>query len=201
MATTKKTASQAEANRISQIGDFRARMGGPQELPSGLRVVVRNPGGLTAFIANGSIPNSLLTIVKGTLDSNLSKEEVIQNATALTKDLDSIGDMMELMNIVTQQVIKKPAVAHDPTEQDVERHNFLHPENPVTDPDELRDEENFLYTDEIEEEDKMFLFQWVTGGTRDLERFRQEHERNVALVSAEQGSANSPVADAGADKR
>ena len=193
MANARKTASQAEKNRISQIGDFRARLGGPQELPSGLTVVVKNPGGLTAFIANGSIPNSLLTIVKSTLDKNLSKEEVIKNATDMSKDLDSIGDMMQLMNIVVQKVITKPAVAHVPTEEDLERHNILNPDNQLTNPEELRKPDEFLYTDEIEEADKMFLFQWVTGGTRDLETFRKEHERNVALVSAEQGSEEPAV--------
>lgn len=192
MANPRKAATQAEKNRISQIGDFRARLGGPQELPSGLTVVVKNPGGLTAFIANGSIPNSLLTIVKSTLDKNLSKEEVIKNATDMTKDLDSIGDMMQLMNIVVQKVITKPKVAHVPTEEDLERHNILNPENQLSDPEELRSED-FLYTDEIEEADKMFLFQWVTGGTRDLETFRKEHERNVALVSASQGSEEPAV--------
>jgi hypothetical protein len=36
-----------------------------------------------------------------------------------------------------------------------------------------RDDE-LVYVDEVAEEDKMFLFQVVTGGTTDVESFREE---------------------------
>lgn len=200
MATPRKTASKAEAFKVSQIGDFKARMGGPQTLPSGLNVIVKNPGGLQAFIANGTIPNSLLTIVKDALDTKSSKEEMVAKAQNLSKDVESIGEMMQLMDIIASQVIVKPRVYKVPTQEDVDRHNILNPGDQVTDPFELRDEER-LYTDDIEEQDKMFLFQWITGGTRDLETFRKEYERNVGLVSAGEGSKDAAVADDGADAR
>lgn len=200
MATPRKNASKAEQLRVSQIGDFKARIGGIQQLPSGLVVKVRNPGGLTAFIANGTIPNSLLTIVKDTLDQSLSKEEMVKKANALAEDLDSMGDVMKLMDIITYQVITEPKVRPIPTEDDVTRHNILNPEDQVSTPDDLRSDD-VLYVDEIDQEDKQFLFQWITGGTRDLESFREQHERNVALVSAGQGSEDAAVSDDGADTR
>lgn len=188
MATARKTASKAEQLRVSQIGDFKARMGGIQELPSGLVVKVRNPGGLTAFIANGSIPNSLLGIVKTTLDKNLSKEEMVKNASAIADDMESVGDVMNLMNIITAQVVIEPPCRMAPTEDDVERYNIMNPDNQVSTPNQLRSDD-ILYVDEIEDMDKQFLFQWVTGGTRDLENFRKEYEASMAAVSSEQGSA------------
>ncbi|MEG2887248.1 MAG: hypothetical protein RR853_08995 [Aurantimicrobium sp.] len=199
MAAPRKTASKAEALRVSQIGDFKERVGGLQQLPSGLVVKVRNPGGLTAFIANGTIPNSLLNIVQDTLSDDLSKEEMVKKATDLKNDMESIGDMMQLMDIIAQQVIVEPKCMPVPTEDDVTRHNLLNPNDQVSSPADLRDDEGTLYIDEIDGLDKQFLFQWVTGGTRDLEKFRKEHERNVAAVSAKPGSADSAQPALGAD--
>ncbi|AVR56920.1 hypothetical protein PBI_TRISCUIT_47 [Microbacterium phage Triscuit] len=199
MATPRKTAKAAEQLRVSQIGDFRERLGGLQKLPSGLVVTVRNPGGLTAFIANGTIPNSLLKIVQTAMQGEQTKEDLVAKATDLSKDMDSIKDMMSLMNIVTAQVIVNPPVRMTPTEDDVTKWNILHPDEPVNSPQELRDEANYLYVDEIEELDKQFLFAWVSGGTRDLEKFLLEHQRNVDAVSAEQGSQAGAKSHDGAD--
>jgi len=198
MATPRKNASKAEQLRVSQIGDFKSRVSGIQELPSGLVVKVRNPGGLTAFIANGSIPNSLLTIVKSTMDTNMSKDDMVSQARELTSDLDSIGEMMQLMNIIAAQVIVEPQVRLTPTQEDVDRHNLLSPSSQVSTPEELR-QDDVVYTDEIDDLDKQFLFQWITGGTRDLERFREQHERSLAAVSAEQGSESAALENAGAN--
>lgn len=196
MATPRKNASKAEQLRVSQIGDFKARMGGIQELPSGLVVKVRNPGGLTAFIANGSIPNSLLGIVKTTLDKNMSKEEMVKAASGMADDLESIGDIMNLMNIIAAQVVIEPTCRMVPTEADVERFNLLNPDNQVSTPNELRSDD-VLYVDEIDEMDKQFLFQWVTGGTRDLEKFRREYQASLVAVSPEQGPAAIPSSNDG----
>ena len=200
MATARKTASAAEQMKVSQIGDFRSRMRATLELPSGLFVKVKNPGGLTAFIANGTIPNSLLQVVQSALNEG-SKEDAVKQAATLAKDVESMNDMMRLLDIVAVNVIKEPAVQLAPTPDDVKRHNLLFPENQVEDPDDLRDEDKYLYTDEIEDLDKQFLFQWVTGGTKDLEKFRQQQESNVAALSAvheaEAGTKPRNGADAG----
>jgi len=46
---------------------------------------------------------------------------------------------------------------------------------PIPENEQNRDPE-LLYVDEVLDDDKVFVFQWVTGGTRDLEQFRQEHQ-------------------------
>lgn len=198
MATPRKAAKAAEQLRVSQIGDFKERLGGLQKLPSDLVVKVRNPGGLTAFIANGTIPNSLLKIVQDAMNTNASKEELVNNAKNLGKDIDSIKDLMELMNIVASQVIVEPVCRLVPTEEDVTRHNLLNPTATVSTPEQLRDD-SVLYVDDIEELDKQFLFQWVSGGTRDLEKFRKQHEDNVAAVSPGEGPEDGAKPDDGAD--
>lgn len=41
-----------------------------------------------------------------------------------------------------------------------------------------------LYSDRIGHEDKIFLFQVISGGSRDLQRFREQLEESVAGISA-----------------
>jgi hypothetical protein len=183
MATPRKTAAKAEQLRVSQVGDFKSRMGGIMELPSGRVMKLKNPGGLQAFIANGTIPNSL---------SGKTGPKATRAAAELSKDVDSLADMLKMLDLVMIQAAKEPRVHEVPTQEMLERHNILHPENTFETVDDWRDSrEDDLFVDEIEETDKQFVFQWVSGGVRDLETFRAQLSSNVAAVSAEQGSSNA----------
>jgi hypothetical protein len=191
MATPRKTAAKAEQLRVSQVGDFKSRMGGIMELPSGRVMKLKNPGGLQAFIANGTIPNSLLGMVQSGL-SGKTGPEATRAAAELSKDVDSLADMLKMLDLVMIQAAKEPRVHEVPTQEMLERHNILHPENTFETVDDWRDSrEDDLFVDEIEETDKQFVFQWVSGGVRDLETFRAQLSSNVAAVSAEQGSSNA----------
>src|SRR3954453_22167561 len=68
MGKSGNPAKAAEERKISQIGDYKKRMGGIIELPSGFFVKVKNPGGLRAFMDSGSIPNSLMPIIQESLN-------------------------------------------------------------------------------------------------------------------------------------
>ena len=48
--------------------------------------------------------------------------------------------------------------------------------------DEADRDDDLLYPDDIEDMDKMFVFQWVSGGTTDLETFRQRYSSNMASL-------------------
>ena len=189
MATARKTAEKAEALRVSQIGDFKSRMGGIMELPSGLVMKLKNPGGLQAFIANGTIPNSLLGMVNEGLKGK-SGEDAAKAAAELSNDVESLADMLKMLDLVFVQSAKDPQVYAVPTQDDLDRYNIMNPTKKFETIDEWRDshEEDRLYVDEIEEMDKQFVFQWVSGGVRDLETFRKEFEGNVAAISAVEGS-------------
>lgn len=189
MATKTRAAAAAEQLRVSQVSDFKARMGGVMELPSGLIMKLKNPGGLQAFIANGTIPNSLLGMIQDGLNGK-SGVDATKAAKELSDDLSSLGEMLEMMNTVLVQTAKDPKVYPVPTPEDLERYNILHRDAPLEDLDDLRIDD-FLYVDEIEEQDKQFVFQWVSGGVRDLETFRAEQARSMAAISAGEGSEGS----------
>jgi hypothetical protein len=193
-------AAQAKQLKISALGDFKSRVRGTFELPSGLVVKLKNPGGLQAFIANGTIPNSLLGIVQTALTEGKSQNSLAA-AKDLAKDMSSLGEMMRLLDIVASQAIIEPPCRIAPTEDDVKRWNMLNPGDIKTDPEELRDDEKYLYTDEVAEEDKQFIMQWVSGGVRDLEQFRKEHAANVAALSADEEPADAAALEPGADDR
>lgn len=141
---------------VSTPQDFKAKSNRMAilTLPSGATIKVKNPGGLRMFMKNGVIPNSLLPMVEEAINGGTEPD-----LKALSKDgeisLDIVQDMMSLIDHVTVTCWVLPPVL------------------PVPENEEDRDEE-LLYADEVMDDDKLFVFQWVTGGTKDLERFRQE---------------------------
>ena len=179
---TSKAHKEAEQRRISQIGDFKKRLGGVQELPSGLVVRIFNPGGLQVFLADGNIPNSLMTIVKQAIDKGKTPDV----KDFLSEEGDISAEMLEgmeaMLNNVAVKVIVEPKI-------------LPKPENPE---DRL---DTQLYADEIPQDDKMFLLQWVSGGTRDLEEFRKKLDENVGVVAKSSNAVRDAQLTAGLDPR
>ena len=122
------------------------------ELPSGNKVRVFNPG-MKTFLVNGTLPNSLMAVAEKALQKGqpLRKEEMDQ----IINDPRKIADMLKFVDELTMAVVVEPRV---------------HPA-PAEGADRSDDE---LYIDDIDDEDKLFIFQWTTGGSTDLERFRTE---------------------------
>lgn len=183
---SKSTAKKAEQLRISQISDFKNRMSAVIELPSGVVVKVRNPGGLQAFVGQGLIPNTLLSIVSKSLDGGKknrasSREEM---ANIVMDDPETMSSLNKMMDNITVRTVVEPRVHLVPTADDVEANNLKFPEAPVDDPEDLRYDDR-LYVDEFPDEDKQFIFQWVTSGNSDLETFRQGLKANMDALGNE----------------
>lgn len=178
-----KAAQEAEALRISQVGDFKKRIGGIIELPSGLTVKARNPGGLRAFLNTGLIPNSLMGIIQKGLDKGSGKgiaAEIVKDGKI---DSEMLTDMMQMMDGIACKVIVEPRIYPTLTENDLLEWNDNHLDDQKESVEELRQDDR-LYADELPDDDKMFLFQWISGGTRDLETFRQQHAAGVDALPA-----------------
>lgn len=168
-------------NQVTSIEAIKARVGGLTELPSGITVQVRNTGGLQAFLSAGIIPNSLMSIVKkGMAGNQVGAEEIMPDGEI---DPALLSDMNELLNKIANRVIVDPVFNLVPSAEDMKKWNKSNPNKKVSSPEELR-RDDLLYVDELPEEDKMFIFQWVTGGTRDLERFREQHAASMDTLAA-----------------
>ena len=196
----RSTAKKAEERRISQTRDFKTRMGGIQELPSGLVVKLRNPGGLMAFMNAKNIPNSLMAIIQRSLGQGKAPEPEELMGKEGEVDPEMLDGMKEMMDAVAQRCIVQPKFVPAPTEEDVVAWNAEHPDDLVDEPEDLRDEET-LYLDELPFDDKMFIFQWVSGGTRDLEEFRARHDEGMADVAKKSSAVRDAQLAAGLDPR
>ena len=145
------TAPKKTPAKVASAADFKKKRAATLTLPSGFVVEVRNPGGMRAFLKDGIIPNSLMPMVQNALAEGKSTPEM----SISDVEPQTIAEMMEMMDHITVACMVKPRVYDVPD-----------------DPDERSDD--LLYTDEIEDEDKMFIFNWLTGGTKELEPFRPQ---------------------------
>lgn len=158
-------AADVEMRPITSAGDWKkkSQAGTPLQVPSGNTALVKNPG-MQAFVKAGMIPNSLLLPVQRAL----SKGHKAPNWGELAESKpEHIQDMLTLVDKVTVFCVLEPKVWAVPVDADG---------------NELDREEDRLYVDEIDPMDKMFIFQWVSGGTRDLEEFRSEYGAALAAV-------------------
>ena len=156
------------ARRASSPSDFKRKTGGVFELPSGLYMRLKNPGGMAALVASGIMPNSLMGIVNQSLTAGqTASEEEIKSLVVTEEGVDA--KFLEEMQVLLNTLIVICSV-----EPDVQ---------PVPE-DEADRSDDVVYADEISDEDKMFVFQWVTGGVNDQERFRKEHAKRMAALGS-----------------
>lgn len=134
------------------------------DLPSGNVALVRRRG-LDAFMREGLIPNSLMALVQGQLDETEGKSPALQGELQkIASDTSALADVARLADAITVSCVIDPAVL------------------PIPEEEEDRDED-LLYVDEVDMDDKLFIFSWVVGGTKDIERFREEQTAVLASIS------------------
>lgn len=136
------------------------------EVPSGNVARVRRTP-MEALVSAGVIPNPLMRIVEesfsteGKGDVNIKFEDL---------DAEQMTAVFELMDNVIVRCVIAPSVSPLPAEG------------------EERDETR-LYVDEVDMADKMFIFNFVVGGTADVEQFRQEQAAVLESLSSGEGVA------------
>lgn len=140
----------------------------PVKLPSGQWVDMKPPN-LEALVAAGVLDkmDSLTSIVdKKHIKPKKSGGRVTQelDAGSLMQDTDNLLKVIEVADKVTVFMVLTPKVKLAPAD-DSER------------------EENQVYTDMIGLEDKMFIFQYASGGGTDLESFRGKLQSNMDNVA------------------
>ena len=151
------TQRQAPSKKPSTAAQWKqAAQGKPLEVPSGNTALVRNVG-MEVFLRRGLVPNSLMGYVR----TAMSGKEVELKVEDITEG--QLEDMIGLFDAVVVYCVVEPAVLPVPAEGE-ER-------DPAA-----------LYVDEVDFEDKQFIFQWVVGGTRDLEKFREEQAASLERV-------------------
>lgn len=138
------------------------------ELPSGEVCLVTRPG-VRGLIKAGLLDSldTLTGLVQAELIDSQDPKKQAQAAKQLMAKPEELDNALSLVDRVVCFVVQEPKV--HPSPQD----------------DEAR-EPGVLYVDWVDEEDKMFIFNFVVGGTRDISQFRQELQGRVGSVSAVQ---------------
>lgn len=129
--------------------------GAPLRVPSGNVCLVR-PVDLQVLLRRKFIPNSLMDVVTGAMQKKQAPQ-----VDEMTKDLDEerLVEVLQAMDDIVIFVVVEPKIAPVPAVD--EKGQEVEPRD-----------EDVLYVDEVDYEDKTFIFQYAMGGTRDIERFR-----------------------------
>lgn len=117
--------------------------------------------------------------------------EAIRDLAKMTDQLERGLDMVDRL---VETVVVEPAVVWP-----VHRYSATHPDASLRGkprknddgswmklgPDEREDD--VLYTDDVDLEDRMFILQWAVGGIKDPEQFRREYAGMLESVADEPG--------------
>jgi hypothetical protein len=170
-------------SEASSVSSWKQKKSTVLTVPSG-ETCLAHKRPLQGFLKAGVIPNSLMPIILqwmkkaqgGKTTTDLSQEIDIENTQQVT-------DMLDLIDIVVIDVVDEPKVNPVPKEED--------PDNEEYDPNFKRDDET-LYVDDLQFDDKVFIYGWALGGIDDLATFLQEQQGDVGAVSDGEKSENAP---------
>jgi hypothetical protein len=154
------------AAEISSVAQWKKSGEAPVPLmvPSGNTCLARAPG-MQHFVKAGLVPASLMPIIYKAMKTGTPPDlKKIEN------DGEKINDMITMMNNVVCQVVVQPRVVPVPPEEDPDHEKY---------DENFERDDDLLYVDEVDPEDRMFIFQWACGGTSDLEAFRKRAEESL----------------------
>lgn len=150
--------------KASSVSDFKKKNQDPVELPSGHYIVLKNTS-MAGFLQGGNIPNGLMKIVQTAIAQQKGEggPSVDEEVAGLMSDPEKLTEVFETVDAFVCAVAVEPRVHPKPEDEDD------------------RDDE-LLYVDELELEDKMFIFSRAMGSTEKLEQFREESAKPVGRV-------------------
>lgn len=177
------------------------------ELPSGVYATIRRPG-MEKFLEAGFLPDALASVMreqlqkaKGRPDRKLNEKEILEKF-----DENDVNEMLDTMDRVAAYCMteppcqwhKRPLMAAEeggePAQLKDSKGNDLY----EVIPDDDRDED-VVYTDDIDQEDKNFIFQYAVGGSADLARFRATEQSFVDAMAASRSVVHEAEPDSRAD--
>lgn len=156
-------------------------------LPSGEVCLVKRPG-LPQLIAANVLPDMLSGIAQNAvaIGENGGKlpvettEKMMQDAMA---EKDGLQNILDSFARVTAFCVIEPTCHYHRRKVETVRMDGIDAEWEDI-PEDERDED-VLYTDEVDMNDQMFIFNFVVGGTADLVEFRRELGESMGRMAVE----------------
>ena len=186
------TQPQPRVSHVTAAREWRRTVHMELPLPSGNVCLVRRPG-LPELLSSGIFPDDALKIVQESMDTarartsgrepEKTEDELLEK---MLEDPKQIATLWDAFDRVTVYAVVEPVVKY-----------HLADDNTVI---PFKDRMvNALYTDMIDPDDKIHIFNFVCGGTSDVNRFREEQLALMADLSdgtdvqaaAESGSESS----------
>lgn len=146
-------------------------------LPSGNVLKLKNPG-IMAMAHKGLIPNSLMTLIM----SSVQKGNEMKAEEIFDSNID-IADMFTMMDSAIMLMAVDPEIHPVPVWEEEDVTAELCRQDQVGQEALEKRSDDEVYIDDMPEEDKMFIWQWATGGTADVEQFRRESSNMLAGLS------------------
>lgn len=167
------------------------------ELPSGNTCLVKRPG-MEKLLTAGILPDNMTPIAleaikkaesPGKPQDHKKKAEPDLDPEMMRKFLeeeDAVVSIFASFDKVTAMCVVQPPVAYHMRPILDDAGNEVKDEKGKTKMEEVplnERDEDLLYTDDIDVDDKTFIFNYVVGGSSDLEQFRHEYGDALATVS------------------
>lgn len=180
MATSRKTVTTPKQWRAKKAKE-------PIELPSGNYAYLKRPG-MERFLEAGFLPDSLATFIRKEIAQAAGKPDKKVGLSDMKMSEEDLDAYLSAMDRVCAFVMTEPVCKwHREVvyEEDGRTPTYDSKGHEVTRFIELEDrDEDALYTDELDQMDKNFIFQYAVGGSADLARFRATADSLMAAVSA-----------------
>lgn len=177
----------------------KASQGEEVELPSGNVALIKRPGMESLFSA-GVLPDELTKLAleqvqkaevgpqdhkKATVDTTSGLDAKTMEKFMQTEN--AIGGIFEAFDRITAMCVIQPVCLFHKRRKvtDTGQQVLDDKDKPVWEeiPQADRDEE-VIYTDDVDLDDKTFIFNYVVGGSRDIAAFRDEFGDAVATVQS-----------------
>lgn len=150
------------------------------ELPSGKVCLVKRAS-ITTFLSSGKadVPNPLVSSIlplleeaqekgrTGSTEDAVTPEQMDEFRQQALQDPQKLIEMIQLVDDVTVQCVLAPKVHAVADREAIEADEHL------TNAQKQDTIESMLFVDEVDENDKMYIFNFVVGGPQDLDRFRE----------------------------
>lgn len=160
------------SNRVTAKDQWKKK-GEEVDVPSGKVALCRRVSP-DIFLRKGVLPNALMPLVKEALKTGKAPD--LEEADI---KIDDVEDVLKMYDHVVKHIVIEPKLTLPPEKDE-------HGEEvEERDPDKL-------YTDEVDFEDKVFLFNWAVGGTADVEQFRKESQENVGALRSGEDVEHAP---------
>lgn len=148
-------------------------------LPSGFTVVARRVD-IRTMLKTGRIPNTLRPILDRAMQGEEAKPEELGN---ILDDPEKLDEMFGFVDQLWVDCVIDPVSAPDPRPEVKDAQgNVIHEAEP--------DDPEIVYPKDVQDADKMFIMNWCMGGSKDLERFREESEAHVQRLHYVAGSGS-----------